>query len=152
MIGAGLLWFGWFGFNGGSALAADGGAAMAIAATHRSAAAARLVWVGLEWFRFKIDASLDVFAVHGVGSILGTLGVAFLALPAFGGLGLSDRMTAGGQFGIHAIGAVATVVWSVLASAVMLLVVRALVGLRVDTDSEIEGLDVTVHGERSYML
>ena len=205
MIGASLLWVGWFGFNGGSALAADGGAAMAITATHLSAAAASLVWAGLEWlrfgkpsliglvtgciaglasvtpasgfigpigglllgvagaascfaavslikFRFKIDDSLDVFAVHGVGGILGTLAVAFLALPAFGGLGLADGMTAGSQFGVQAIATVATVVWSVLASVVILLVVRALVGLRVSTDDEIEGLDVTAHGERSYLL
>ena len=205
MIGASLLWVGWFGFNGGSALAADGGAAMAITATHLSAAAASLVWAGLEGlrfgkpsliglvtgciaglasvtpasgfigpigglllgvagaaicfaavslikFRFKIDDSLDVFAVHGVGGILGTLAVAFLALPAFGGLGLADGMTAGSQFGVQAIATVATVVWSVLASVVILLVVRALVGLRVSTDDEIEGLDVTAHGERSYLL
>jgi Amt family ammonium transporter len=205
MIGASLLWVGWFGFNGGSALAADGSAAMAITATHLSAAAASLVWAGLEWlrfgkpsliglvtgciaglasvtpasgfigpigglllgvagaaicfaavslikFRFKIDDSLDVFAVHGVGGILGTLAVAFLALPAFGGLGLADGMTAGSQFGVQAIATVATVVWSVLASVVILLVVRALVGLRVSTDDEIEGLDVTAHGERSYLL
>ena len=143
VIGASLLWVGWFGFNGGSALAADGGAAMAIVVTHLSAAAASLTWAGLEWLRFgkpslvglvtgtiaglasvtpasgfigpvggvligiaggavcfyavalikfrlKIDDSLDVFAVHGVGGILGTLGVAFLALPTFGGLGLAE--------------------------------------------------------------
>jgi Amt family ammonium transporter len=80
------------------------------------------------------------------------LAVVFLALPAFGGLGLADGMTAGSQFGVQAIATVATVVWSVLASVVILLVVRALVGLRVSTDDEIEGLDVTAHGERSYLL
>ena len=205
MIGASLLWVGWFGFNGGSALAADGGAAMAIVVTHLSAAAASLTWAGLEWLRFgkpslvglvtgtiaglasvtpasgfigpvgglligiaggvvcfyavalikfrlKIDDSLDVFAVHGVGGILGTLGVAFLALPVFGGLGLADGVGALDQLAVQATGTVAVIVWSLVASLAILLVVRAMVGLRVDPEAEIEGLDVTAHGERSYML
>ena len=205
MIGASLLWVGWFGFNGGSALAADGGAAMAIVVTHLSAAAASLTWAGLEWLRFgkpslvglvtgtiaglasvtpasgfigpvggvligiaggavcfyavalikfrlKIDDSLDVFAVHGVGGILGTLGVAFLALPTFGGLGLAEGVGAGDQLAVQATGTIAVVAWSLVVSLVILLVVRAMVGLRVDQEDEIEGLDVTAHGERSYML
>jgi len=151
MIGASMLWIGWFGFNGGSALGAGNSAGMALLVTHIAAATASLVWMFIEWFRFgrpslvgivtgmvaglatvtpasgfigvpgglilglaggvacyvavdlirvrlKIDDSLDVFAVHGVGGILGSLLVAYLALPAFGGLGLADGVTAGSQF------------------------------------------------------
>ena len=147
MIGASMLWIGWFGFNGGSALGAGNSAGMALLVTHIAAATASLVWMFIEWFRFgrpslvgivtgmvaglatvtpasgfigipgglilglaggvacyvavdlirvrlKIDDSLDVFAVHGVGGILGSLLVAYLALPAFGGLGLADGVTA----------------------------------------------------------
>ena len=103
-------------------------------------------------FRLKIDDSLNVFAVHGVGGILGTLGVAFLALPTFGGLGLAEGVGAGDQLAVQATGTIAVVAWSLVVSLVILLVVRAMVGLRVDQEDEIEGLDVTAHGERSYML
>ncbi|MEC8793385.1 MAG: ammonia channel protein, partial [Pseudomonadota bacterium] len=108
--------------------------------------------VALIKFRLKIDDSLDVFAVHGVGGILGTLGVAFLALLTFGGLGLAEGVGAGDQLAVQATGTIAVVAWSLVVSLVILLVVRAMVGLRLDQEDEIEGLDVTAHGERSYML
>lgn len=203
MIGACMLWVGWFGFNGGSALAADGGAGMAILVTHLSAATASLVWMSIEWIKygkpslvglvtgaiaglatitpgsgfvgpmgglvygalaggvcfyavqlirvkFKIDDSLDVFAVHGVGGIMGTLLTAFFALEALGGGGLADGVTAGSQFGVQLIGVVATVVWSVGFSILILFVIKKLVGLRADPDSEEVGLDISTHGETAY--
>ena len=205
MIGAAMLWVGWFGFNAGSALAADGSAGMAMLVTHISAASASLVWVVIEWSkfgrpslvgivtgmvaglatitpasgfvgplggvmlglaggvvcyyavgliktRFKIDDSLDVFAVHGVGGILGILLLAPFAATGLGGLGLPDGATVGGQFVDQLIGVAVTVGWSVIATVAIVLVVRALVGLRVDPESETEGLDLTAHGERSYNL
>ncbi|MDA7721151.1 ammonium transporter, partial [Alphaproteobacteria bacterium] len=165
MIGASMLWIGWFGFNGGSALGAGNSAGMALLVTHIAAATASLVWMFIEWFRFgrpslvgivtgmvaglatvtpasgfigipgglilglaggvacyiavdlirvrlKIDDSLDVFAVHGVGGILGSLLVAYLALPAFGGLGLADGVTAGSQFMVQLSSVAITVLWT----------------------------------------
>jgi Amt family ammonium transporter len=203
MIGASMLWVGWFGFNGGSALAANGGAGMAIAVTHISAAAASLTWMVIEWKqhgkpslvgfvtgtiaglatitpasgfvgpvggliigivagiicylmvhvikqRFKIDDSLDVFAVHGIGGLTGTLLVAVLALPSFGGLGLADGVTVGGQLGVQVLGSVAVAAWAVIGSVVIIWIVRAITPLRVSDDDETEGLDVTIHGERGY--
>ncbi|NQV80526.1 MAG: ammonium transporter [Alphaproteobacteria bacterium] len=205
MIGAAMLWVGWFGFNAGSALAADGNAGMAMLVTHISAATASLVWVVIEWTKFgrpslvgivtgmvaglatitpasgfvgpigalviglaggivcfyavglvksrlKIDDSLDVFAVHGVGGILGILLVAVFAAPSMGGFGLPDGVEIGGQFIKQAIGVAVTVGWSLVASVVIVFVVRALVGLRVGREAENEGLDLTAHGERSYNL
>ncbi|MDA0358668.1 MAG: ammonium transporter [Proteobacteria bacterium] len=203
MIGACMLWIGWFGFNGGSALGAGNSAGMALLVTHIAAATASLVWMVIEWARFgrpslvgivtgmvaglatvtpasgfigvpgglilglaggvacyvavdlirvklKIDDSLDVFAVHGVGGILGSLLVAYLALPAFGGLGLGDGVTAGGQFMVQLSSVAITVLWTGVASYVILKVIGMLVGLRVDQQDEIEGLDLSQHGERGY--
>ncbi|MDA0801630.1 MAG: ammonium transporter [Proteobacteria bacterium] len=203
MIGASMLWIGWFGFNGGSALGAGNSAGMALLVTHIAAATASLVWMFIEWFRFgrpslvgivtgmvaglatvtpasgfigvpgglilglaggvacyvavdlirvrlKIDDSLDVFAVHGVGGILGSLLVAYLALPAFGGLGLADGVTAGSQFMIQLSSVAITVLWTGIASYVILTVIGAMIGLRVDQQDEIEGLDLSQHGERGY--
>jgi Amt family ammonium transporter len=203
LAGAAMLWVGWFGFNAGSALAADGSAGMAMVVTHISAAAASLTWMAIEWIkygkpslvgtvtgtiaglatitpgsgfvgplgglvygvasglvcfvavqlikqRFKIDDSLDVFAVHGVGGVLGTLLTAFFAVPALGGLGLPEGATVIGQLGVQALGALAVVIWAGLASFVILKVVSALTGLRVGAEIETEGLDVTVHGEHAY--
>ncbi|MDP7604289.1 MAG: ammonium transporter, partial [Alphaproteobacteria bacterium] len=201
MIGAAMLWVGWFGFNAGSALAADQSAGMAMAVTHISAATASLVWMITEWVRFgkpsligtvtgtiaglatitpasgfvgpfgalvigaaaglicfvavqvvkqklKIDDSLDVFAVHGVGGMMGTMLVAILVLPALGGMGLAEGMTVGKALGVQLLGIVATVVWAGGVSWVLVKVCLALVGLRVDREDEIEGLDITSHGER----
>ena len=203
MIGASMLWIGWFGFNGGSALAAGNSAGMALLVTHIAAASASLVWMGIEWFRFgrpslvgivtgmvaglatvtpasgfigvpgglilglaggvacyvavdilrvrmKIDDSLDVFAVHGVGGITGSLLVAWLALPSFGGLGLADGVSATSQFGVQFLSVAITVGWTVVASFVILRVIGAVIGLRVDQQDEIEGLDLSQHGERGY--
>ena len=203
MIGASMLWIGWFGFNGGSALAAGNSAGMALLVTHIAAATASLVWMVIEWFRFgrpslvgivtgmvaglatvtpasgfigvpgglilglaggvacyvevdilrvrmKIDDSLDVFAVHGVGGIIGSLLVAWLALPSVGGLGLADGVSARSQFGVQFLSVAITVGWTVVASAVILKVIGAITGLRVDQQDEIEGLDLSQHGERGY--
>ncbi|WP_370311326.1 ammonium transporter [Sagittula sp.] len=188
MIGASMLWVGWFGFNGGSQLAADGGAAMAMTVTHISAAAASLSWALWEKIKFgkaslvgmvtgtiaglasitpasgfvgpvealviglvagvlcqeavnfvrnrlKIDDTLDVFAVHGVGGIFGTIMIA-----AFG----AGSWVA--QLGSLLIVGVFTVVVTVL----LIVVVRAITPLRVDAETEVNGLDLSVHGERAY--
>ena len=203
MIGASMLWIGWFGFNGGSALAAGNGAGMALLVTHIAAATAAIVWMFIEWLRFgrpslvgivtgmvaglatvtpasgfigvpgglilglaggvacyiavdilrvrmKIDDSLDVFAVHGVGGILGSLLLAWLALPAFGGLGLADDISATSQFGVQLLSVAITIGWTVIASYVILRVINVVIGLRVDQQDEIEGLDLSQHGERGY--
>jgi len=204
MIGAAMLWVGWYGFNAGSALAAGGAAGMAMTVTHISAATAALTWMAIEWIRFgkptvvgiatgliaglatitpasgyvgpiggliigliagglcfymvgfvksvmKIDDSLDVMAVHGVGGLTGTLLTAFLGTAAFGGLALSET-TAGDQFVIQLTGSAAVLVWSGVASYILIKITSALVGLRVPPDVEVEGLDLTVHGERGYDL
>ena len=188
MIGAGMLWVGWFGFNGGSQLAADGGAAMALTVTHISAAAASLSWalwekikygtaslvglvtgtiaglasitpasgfvgpvealvigtvagilcqeaVNLIRDRIGIDDTLDVFAVHGVGGIFGTLMIAAFGAGAWGA-----------QLGALAIVGVFTLV----VSTVLLKLVALVTPLRVDHETEVNGLDLAVHGERAY--
>ncbi len=205
MTGAAMLWVGWFGFNAGSALAADGNAGMAMVVTHISAAAASLSWAAMEWMKFgkpslvgivtgtiaglatitpasgfvgpvgalilglaagivcqwmttlikqsiKIDDSLDVFAVHGVGGALGTILVSVFALSTFQGLGLAEGMTVGKQAGVQLIGIVAVAAWSAIASYIIIMIARALFGLRVPEEDEIEGLDITSHGERGYDL
>ncbi len=203
MIGAAMLWVGWYGFNAGSALAADGNAGAALAATHLSAATAGLVWAFLEWRKFgrpsmvglvtgviaglatvtpasgfvgpvggvilgaagslvcfaavdlikhkvRIDDSLDVFAVHGVGGVLGTLLVSVLAAEALGGSGYDDGVTMAGQAGVQALGVVATMVWSAVGTVLIVLAIKPMFGLRAD-DLQIEdGLDLTQHGERAH--
>lgn len=203
MIGASMLWVGWFGFNGGSALAAGEGAAMAMLVTHISASVASLVWMAIEWVKFgrpslvgmvtgmvaglatvtpasgfigvpggiilglaggylcyvavdiirnklHIDDSLDVFAVHGVGGIVGTLLVAVLATDSFSGLGLAEGMTVTSQLSVQAASVAITVLWTAIASYIILKVISATIGLRVDEQDEIEGLDISQHGERGY--
>ncbi len=203
MIGASMLWIGWFGFNGGSALGAGNGAAMAILVTHISASVASLVWMVIEWKKFgrpslvgivtgmvaglatvtpasgfigipggivlglaggygcyvavdiirnklKIDDSLDVFAVHGVGGIIGSLLVAVLATDAFSGGGLADGMTLSSQLSVQAISVLITVFWTAIASYIILKLISVTIGLRVDEQVEIEGLDISQHGERGY--
>lgn len=205
MTGAGLLWVGWYGFNGGSALTADGAAGMAIVATHLSASVAGLVWMALEYFRFgrasmigavtgvvaglatvtpasgyvgplgglilgtagalvcfaavdfikhraKVDDSLDVFAVHGVGGILGTFLVAFLADERFGGGGYAKGVNMMDQLVTQGIGIGVTVAWSVVVTVVIVFIAKALFGLRVDAETMHEGLDSATHGERAYSL
>ncbi len=194
MIGAAMLWVGWFGFNGGSQLAADGGAAMALVVTHISAATASITWAAYEKIKYgkfsmiglvtgtiaglasitpasgfvgpvgalfigavagvlcqvmcgvvknmmKIDDSLDVFAVHGVGGIFGTLMAPLLAMNALeGGQGLMTQIIALIAVGIFTL--IVTVAIAVLCKSVF--------GLRVSEEDEIEGLDYTAHGERAY--
>ena len=205
MIGAAMLWVGWFGFNAGSALAADTSAGMAMLVTHIAAATASLVWMVIEWVKFGkpsligiitgmvaglatitpasgfvgplgglciglagglicywavglvksawgIDDSLDVFAVHGVGGMTGTMLAAVFGVAALGGGGLAEGATMGSQFGVQAIGAVATVVWSLAFTFIIVKVTAALVGLRVNDDEITRGLDVSAHGESGYSL
>ncbi len=205
MIGAAMLWVGWFGFNAGSALAADTSAGMAMLVTHISAATASLTWMVIEWVKFgkpslvgiitgmvaglatitpasgfvgplgglciglaaglvcywgvglvksrlNIDDSLDVFAVHGLGGMLGTMMTAVLAVTAFGGGGLAEGVSVGQQLGIQATGVVAVFVWSAVLTFVIVKVVIAVTGLRASDDEITEGLDVTAHGESGYSL
>ncbi|MEK9725551.1 MAG: ammonium transporter [Rhodospirillaceae bacterium] len=203
MTGAAMLWVGWYGFNAGSALAAGGGAGMAMTVTHISAATASLVWVAIEWRNFGkpslvgivtgmvaglatitpasgfvgpvgglciglagglvcykavtvvkhvlgLDDSLDVFAVHGVGGILGTLLAAVFALPSLGGAGLAKDVTALSQLGVQATGVIATVAWSAVATYVLLKLTAAATQLRASDDEITEGMDLAYHGERDY--
>jgi ammonium transporter, Amt family len=205
MAGAAMLWVGWFGFNGGSALAANGSAGMAIAVTHVSAASGALTWATIEWLKYgkpslvgavtgmvaglasitpasgfvgpigaliigivggyvcqwvtahlkqvrHIDDSLDVFAVHGVGGILGTLLTAFLATEAFGGFGVAVETGAVAQFGVQLLGVAVVGVWSAALTFGIAKVIGAMVPLRVSEVVELEGLDVNIHGERAYDL
>ena len=202
VTGAGLLWVGWFGFNGGSALAADSSAAQAILVTHLSASAGALAWMGMEWLRhgkpsvlgivtgmvaglgsitpasgsvgpaaavliglsggvvcyyatlyiklkLMIDDSLDVFPVHGVGGVLGTLLAGVFCAPALGlfsGNGFSDGISSiGGQVSVQALGVMATLVYTALASYLVLKLVDAVLGLRMDSDDETQGLDLVLH-------
>ena len=196
MIGAAMLWVGWFGFNGGSALGANGDAGMALLVTHIAASMGTLSWILLEGFqskkstlvgaatgtiaglatitpaagvvgpagamvlgllggvicyfavnlirvRLKIDDSLDVFAVHGVGGMLGILTLPILSATALGGTG-------DGDFGVQLMGTAAVVAWSAVATAVILFVLKLAMGLRVDDESEEIGLDMSQHGENNY--
>ena len=207
IAGAGMLWVGWFGFNGGSALASDGNASMAMLVTHISAATGAMTWLVREWIKFgkpsalgavtgmvaglgtitpasgfvgpagalvigllagiicfsatnylkqvlKIDDSLDVFPVHGVGGILGTLlaGVfSATSLGVFSGYGFADGITSmGGQLWVQFIGVIATIGFTAVATFVLLKLVDVVIGLRVNRDQEIEGLDIVLHEERGY--
>jgi len=207
VMGAGMLWVGWFGFNGGSALAANGDAAMAMLVTHISAAAGVLAWSMMEWLKFgkpsalgavtgmvaglgtitpasgfvgpggalvigiaagvvcfnatlyikrvlKIDDSLDVFPVHGVGGVLGTLlaGVfSATSLGVFSGYGFADGIgTMGDQLFVQFTGVAAAIMFTAAVTWVLLKLVDRLVGLRVSHEEEIEGLDIAMHEERGY--
>ena len=205
MIGASLLWVGWFGFNAGSAVAADQSAAMAMLVTHLSAASASIVWLVIEKIRFgkpslvgivtgtiaglatitpasgtvgplggvalglaggvvcylavdlvkvklKIDDSLDVLAVHGVGGATGTILVVFFAATGLGGTGLAEGMTLSSQLWVQIIACVAVAVWSVAATFVIVFVTKRVTGLRATQEEEIEGLDFSHHGETAYRL
>jgi Amt family ammonium transporter len=205
VAGAGMLWVGWFGFNAGSAVAANTDAGMAMLVTHMSAATASLVWMSLEWVKYgkpsvlgivtgmvaglgsitpasgfvgplgaliigvsagivcftatnylkrvlKIDDSLDVFPVHGVGGILGTLLAGVLVTSSFGGAGLAEGMTMGKQVGVQVIGIVSILIWTALASFIILKLIDVMLGLRVSSDEETQGLDQTQHEETGYNL
>ena len=203
MIGASMLWVGWFGFNAGSALAANEDAGMAMLVTHVSAATASLVWMFIDWLKFgkptlvglvtgtiaglasitpasgfvgpigaliigvsagiicyvlvsfvkntlKVDDSLDVFAVHGAGGVLGILLVSFLTNSNIGGAGYAEGMSASSQFNVQLIGVASVFVWSIIASLIIIVIVKALTGLRVEDSHEEEGLDISSHGETNY--
>lgn len=207
VAGAGMLWVGWFGFNGGSALAANGDAGMAILVTHLSAACGAFTWSVIEWVKYgkpsvlgiitgmvaglgtitpasgfvgpagavvigvsagfvcfyatmfmkqklKIDDSLDVMPVHGVGGILGTLAVGIFAsaeLGLFSGQGLERSI--GSQLGVQATGVIATIAYTAFATFVIFKVIGLLTGgIRVDEEDESQGLDIVAHNEKGYDL
>lgn len=205
VAGAGMLWVGWFGFNGGSALGSNSSAGMAIAATHLSAAAGSLAWMACEWIKYgkpsvlgivtgmvaglgtitpasgyvgpaaglaigliggvvcfyatqyikrtlKIDDSLDVFPVHGVGGILGTLLTAVFYSASLGGLATDEAYSITSQLGVQAIGVIATIVWCGVITFVLLKLLDAIIGLRVTEDEETEGLDIVLYNETGYNI
>ena len=205
VMGAGMLWVGWFGFNGGSALAANGDAGMAMLVTHISAATGAFTWMVMERIRFgkasalgivtgmvaglgtitpasgyvgpggaliiglsagvvcfyatiyikqrlKIDDSLDVFPVHGVGGILGMLLTGVFASNALGVFSGQEEITIASQVGTQALGVVATALYTAVVTWGILKFTDAMVGNRVDEDQEQEGLDLVSHNERGYDL
>lgn len=210
VTGAGMLWVGWFGFNGGSALAANGDASMAMLVTHLSASAGALTWAAIEWKKFgkasvlgavtgmvaglgtitpasgfvgpggaliigvaagivcfystvyikqklKIDDSLDVFPVHGVGGILGTLLAGVFAsteLGAFSGYGYAEGIsTMLGQVSVQLVGIGSTIVYTAIVSYLLFKLVALMTkGLRVSKEQEITGLDLIEHDESGYNL
>lgn len=208
VTGAGMLWVGWFGFNGGSALAANGDAGMAMLVTHISAAAGSLAWMMMEWKkhgkpsvlgivtgmvaglgtitpasgfvgpggalvigfsagiicyyatqaikqRFKIDDSLDVFPVHGVGGMLGTLLAGIFAsdaLGVFSGQGYNEGMDMLSQVSVQVTGIIATATYTAVITYILLKLVDKMLVLRVDDESEVRGLDLVEHDERGYDL
>ena len=202
VTGAGMLWFGWFGFNGGSALTSDGHAGMAIVVTHIAAAAGSLTWMTIEWLRFgkpsvlgivtgmvaglgtitpasgfvgpigglvigtvaggicfvstqyikrvlKIDDSLDVFPVHGVGGCVGSILTGVFAAESLGGLGLNG-ISMLDQVGVQTLAVLVTAVWSAVFSYGLLKLIDLVIGLRVMEDEEQQGLDIVLHEETGY--
>jgi len=208
VTGAGMLWVGWFGFNAGSALAANGDAGMAMLVTHISAATGSLAWMMMEWLRhgkpsvlgivtgmvaglgtitpasgfvgpggalvigfsagiicyyatqaikqrFQIDDSLDVFPVHGVGGMLGTLlaGVfASDALGVFSGQGYNEGMTMASQVQVQLVGILSTFIYTAIVSYILLKLVDNLLTLRVNEEQELQGVDLVEHDEKGYDL
>ena len=201
VVGASMLWVGWFGFNAGSALAANGTAAMAMVATHIAGAAAALTWMTVEWIKhgkpsvlgivsgavaglatitpasgfvgplgalcigilagficqwaatslkrsLGYDDSLDAFGVHGVGGFIGVVLTGVFASPLLGGF--QEGMNISHQLLIQLLGALAALGYSALLTFLILQLVKALVGLRVNLEEETEGLDVSLHDERGY--
>ena len=204
MIGAAMLWIGWFGFNAGSAIGANANAAMAMLVTHISAAVATITWmfmdisrngkpglvgmitgmvaglatvtpasgfigpigaiilgissgiicyiaVGFIKNKLNLDDSLDVFAVHGVGGIIGTMLAGVLAAEQFGGLGLETSV--GEQTYIQFVGVISVALYTLIATIIITSVVRAIFGLRIDgVEEDGDGVDVNTHGESGYNL
>ncbi|GAO55453.1 ammonium transporter [Novosphingobium sp. LASN5T] len=205
LAGAALLWVGWFGFNGGSALAANDDAASAIINTHAAASAAALAWLLIEKLtvgkptsvgfatgaiaglatvtpaagfiapgaamllgvaaaavcypmillvkhKLHIDDSLDVFAVHGVGGMLGSILLAVFVSPSLGGTGYADGMGMARQI-VGQVGGVGIVaIWSAFATTIAALMVSMVIPMRVTEDEERDGLDLTSHGERAWEM
>ena len=205
MIGASMLWVGWFGFNGGSALAADLTASKAILVTHIAASIGAFSWILIEWVRFgkpslvgmvtgmvaglatitpasgfvgvqgalilgtlggivcyigvelirirlKIDDSLDVFAVHGIGGILGTILCGILISNNFGGVGFDEGMSAFDHIKIQIYSVLVTLIWTAVFTYIILKIISLITPLRVSEDEEITGLDTTSHGESGYNI
>ena len=205
VAGAAMLWVGWFGFNAGSALAADGAAGMAMLVTHIGAATGAFAWMLCEWTRYGkpsvlgivtgmvaglgtitpasgfvgplgaiaigaaagvlcffatsymkrklgVDDSLDVFPVHGVGGVLGTTLTGVFAATALGGVGYPEGQTMGGQVLVQLAGIVAVGLWSGVITYVLLKLSDAMVGMRVTSEEETEGLDTVLHNEKGYNL
>ncbi len=209
VLGAGILWFGWFGFNAGSALSSGALSAMTFTVTHIAAAGATVIWLVIEWLhkgrptmfgvatgaiaglatitpasgfvgpmsaliiglcagsicylalhmktRLGYDDSLDAFGVHGIGGILGTLATGLLAqklINPAGADGLFFNTTGGGSgvFMSQVIGIGATIVYSFGITVLILKVLDKLIGLRLDNESEVLGLDISQHGESGYTL
>ncbi len=203
VIGTGMLWVGWYGFNGGSALGANGGAAMAVAVTQISAATAAITWMGIEWVRngkpsmlglatgaiaglaavtpasgfigpvgglgiglaagalcylastsikraLGYDDSLDVFGVHGVGGFVGTVLAAVFASGFFGGN--QGDLAIGRQLGIQLGAALITAAYTAVVTFALLKLIDAWVGIRVEHEDEVRGLDLTEHNEVGYNL
>ncbi|HBW83982.1 MAG: ammonia channel protein [Gammaproteobacteria bacterium] len=207
--GAAMLWVGWFGFNAGSALAADGAAGMALLVTHISASVGAMTWIIIEWLKYgkpsglgaitgmvaglatitpasgsvgpagamlvglsggvicyhatsylkqglKIDDSLDVFPVHGVGGIVGTFLAGILVsgdLGVFSGSGLAEGVTIGSQVAVQITGVVATGVYTaIMTFGLLKLISVATGGLRVDDEEEQQGLDISDHDEKGYSM
>ena len=202
MLGAGLLWVGWFGFNAGSALEANGLAAVALVNTMVAPAAGVLGWMGAERIvsgkpsmlggasgavaglvavtpaagvsgpvgaimlgfaaslacygfvgslknRLRLDDSLDVFGIHGLGGIAGSIGTAIVALPALGGHA-ADGYALGHQLVVQLTAVGVAIGWSAAGSALCFALVKAVMPLRHARDAEREGLDIADHGERAY--
>jgi Amt family ammonium transporter len=205
VMGASMLWVGWFGFNAGSAVAANGTAGMAMAVTQIATATAALAWMFAEWLShgkpsvlgiasgavaglvaitpasgtagpmgailigvaagvgcyiaaaklkraLGYDDSLDAFGVHAVGGIIGAILTGLCADASMGGVGLAEGMNIAGQLWIQTKGVLFTLVYSGIGSFIILKVVDAVIGLRVTEEQETEGLDVSQHDERGYIL
>jgi Amt family ammonium transporter len=205
VVGASMLWVGWFGFNAGSAVAADGAAGMAMLVTQISTATAAVTWMFIEWgkhgkpsalgivtgvvaglvaitpasgsvgpigalviglvagavcfwgatslkLQLGYDDSLDAFGVHGIGGIVGALLTGIFVAEGLGGNGLAEGMTIGKQVLAQLISIIITIIWSGVLSFIILKIVDATVGLRVEEDDERQGLDLSQHNERGYNL
>jgi ammonium transporter, Amt family len=205
VMGASMLWVGWFGFNAGSAVAANGTAGMAMAVTQIATATAALAWMFAEWIShgkpsvlgiasgavaglvaitpasgtagpmgailigvaagvgcylaaaklkraLGYDDSLDAFGVHAVGGIIGAILTGLCADASMGGVGLAEGMDIAGQLWIQTKGVLFTLVYSGIGSFIILKIVDVVIGLRVTEEQETEGLDVSQHDERGYIL
>lgn len=203
VIGASMLWVGWFGFNAGSELAADGTAGMAMLVTQIATATSAVTWMIIEWLRhgkasvlgiatgavaglvaitpasgssgpmgailigavsaiccyfvavkvkfmLKFDDSLDVFGVHGIGGIVGAILTGVVAAESFGGAGIDVSM--GSQVWAQILSVIVTIIWSGVVSVVLYLIIDKTIGLRVTTDDELKGLDLTSHDEQGYEI
>jgi Amt family ammonium transporter len=200
-----MLWVGWFGFNAGSAIAADDRAGMAMLVTHIGAATGAFAWMICEKLRYgkpsalgavtgmvaglgtitpasgfvgpigalaigaaagivcffatsfmkqalKVDDSLDVFPVHGIGGLIGTLLTGIFVSASFGGIGYPEKFTMADQVLSQVIGVLAVGAWSAIVTWILLKVSDAIAGMRVESEEETEGLDTVLHNEKGYNL